>query len=125
DVGYRWLQWDEAIAWGDLDPASVVDWFFNSETHRAVLLSPEVTDIGVGFVSDRNSQWLNYWTVNVASKSAPWAAPAVTPRPMPISAPAQALIINYEPESVASEPVQNSCPTVSDNHYETIPMEGV
>lgn len=125
DAGYRWTQWDETIAWGDLDPASVVDWFFNSETHRAVLLSPEVTDIGVGFVSDRNSQWLNYWTVNVASKSAPWAAPAVTPRPMPISAPAQALTINYEPESVASEPVQNSCPTVSDNRYETIPMEGV
>jgi uncharacterized protein YkwD len=124
DAGYRWTQWDETIAWGDLDAASVVDWFFNSETHRAVLLSPELTDIGVGVVSVRNSQWRNYWTVNIASKPAVWAAPASTPQPLTTSAPSEALINNQEPQNVASEPGQSICPTSSDNRYETIPMEG-
>lgn len=47
----------ENIAMGYPTPASVVDGWMNSEGHRANILNPSFTVIGVGYVADGN-----YWT---------------------------------------------------------------
>ena len=47
----------ENIAMGYPTPGAVVDGWMNSEGHRANILNPSFTVIGVGYVSEGN-----YWT---------------------------------------------------------------
>lgn len=50
----------ENIAWGQKTPEEVMKGWMNSEGHRANILNPKFTKIGVGFYQDANGR--NYWT---------------------------------------------------------------
>lgn len=50
----------ENIAWGQRTPEEVMNGWMNSEGHRANILNPKFTRIGVGFYQNQAGQ--NYWT---------------------------------------------------------------
>ncbi|MFQ5922804.1 MAG: CAP domain-containing protein [Anaerolineales bacterium] len=43
-------------------PESAFTWWMNSAPHRANLLSPNYTDIGIGYIYEPNSQYKGYLT---------------------------------------------------------------
>ena len=53
---YNWSRWGENIAAGQVSPQHVVDAWMNSDGHCANIMSPNFTEIGVGFHE------VNYWT---------------------------------------------------------------
>jgi uncharacterized YkwD family protein len=58
--GIRWSAWGENLASGQKTPESVVAAWMNSEGHRANIMSPDFSRIGVGYVT--NSSGTPYWT---------------------------------------------------------------
>ncbi|HHZ01630.1 MAG TPA: hypothetical protein GX396_01645 [Tissierellia bacterium] len=58
--GIRWSAWGENIAYGQRTPEIVVNAWMNSPGHRANILSPNFSKIGVGYVT--NSNGTPYWT---------------------------------------------------------------
>lgn len=48
------------------DPQTAVEWWMNSTVHRANILNPDVTQIGIGYVYYAYSQYGGYYTVNFA-----------------------------------------------------------
>jgi len=58
--GISWRAWGENIAAGQRTPEIVVDAWMNSPGHRANILSPNFSKIGVGYVT--NSSGRPYWT---------------------------------------------------------------
>jgi uncharacterized YkwD family protein len=58
--GIRWSAWGENIASGQRTPESVVTAWMNSEGHRANIMSPNFSRIGVGYAT--NSSGTPYWT---------------------------------------------------------------
>ena len=60
DAGLSYYTAGENIAEGYSTPERVVDGWMNSPGHRANILNPDVTMIGVGFVND-GSRGGNYW----------------------------------------------------------------
>lgn len=48
------------------DPQTAVTWWMNSAIHRANILNPDVTQIGIGYVYYSDSQYGGYYTVNFA-----------------------------------------------------------
>lgn len=78
----------ENIAAGYASPASVVAAWMASPGHRANILSPLYTHIGVGYVyeaDDTFGPYHHYWTQNMAahepSTATPWASPTATRTP--------------------------------------------
>jgi uncharacterized protein YkwD len=64
-VGYAWHAWGENIAAGQPDAASVMSaWMSSSEGHRANILNPRYTDIGVGLAY--SARGVPYWTQDFA-----------------------------------------------------------
>ena len=61
---YRWSAWGENVAAGAPDAASVVTGWMNSPEHRANVLNPSYTDIGVGLAYSSNGT--PYWTMVLA-----------------------------------------------------------
>ncbi|MBO4813287.1 hypothetical protein J5491_04035 [Candidatus Saccharibacteria bacterium] len=51
-----------AIGNAAVSPATTVALWMSSETHRANILSPEYTNLAVGFVFDPNSTYRTYWS---------------------------------------------------------------
>lgn len=49
----------ENIAWGQRSPQAVMDAWMNSEGHRANIMNPNFTTIGVGYYQNANGT--NYW----------------------------------------------------------------
>ena len=47
---------------GAVTPATVVNMWMNSETHRANILNDKFTRLAVGFVFEPNSQYKTYWS---------------------------------------------------------------
>jgi uncharacterized YkwD family protein len=58
--GIKWSAWGENIASGQRTPEDVVTAWMNSSGHRANILSPNFSRIGVGYVT--NSNGTSYWT---------------------------------------------------------------
>lgn len=58
--GVKWSAWGENIASGQRTPENVVTAWMNSSGHRANILSPNFSRIGVGYVT--NSNGTSYWT---------------------------------------------------------------
>jgi len=58
--GINWSAWGENIASGQRTPEAVVTAWMNSEGHRANILSPNFSKIGVGYAT--NSNGTPYWT---------------------------------------------------------------
>ncbi|NWG07425.1 MAG: hypothetical protein HXY35_12150 [Chloroflexi bacterium] len=62
DAGYDFSTWGENIAAGYTSPSSVVDGWMDSAGHRANILNPNFTEIGVGYVYNEDSMYGHYWT---------------------------------------------------------------
>ena len=79
--GYTgWTNLEENIAAGQTTPAAVVNAWMQSPPHRGNLLSPKVTDTGVGFVYVPGSPYGYYWVQEFGAETAPVAhlvAPAI------------------------------------------------
>lgn len=59
--GYNFRSVNENVAWNQKTPQEVVQAWINSPGHRANLLSPSVTEVGVGFNN-------YYWTLNMGGQ---------------------------------------------------------
>lgn len=59
DHGIRFSGSGENIAWGQISPEKVMEAWMNSEGHRANILNPKFTKIGVGHYQNANGR--NYW----------------------------------------------------------------
>lgn len=55
--GIKWSAWGENIAAGQRTPEEVVNAWMNSEGHRANILSPNFSRIGVGYVNSGRPHW--------------------------------------------------------------------
>ncbi|OAB40601.1 hypothetical protein PMSD_01480 [Paenibacillus macquariensis subsp. defensor] len=61
--GVKWRAYGENIAAGQTTPEEVMRVWMNSPGHRANILDPRFTDIGVGYVAGTaTSQYRTYWT---------------------------------------------------------------
>ncbi|MFJ1709504.1 CAP domain-containing protein [Kitasatospora sp. NPDC088346] len=63
-AGYRWGSWGENIAYGQADPAAVMDAWMHSPGHRANILNCDFKDIGIGVNFGAKGPW---WTQVFAS----------------------------------------------------------
>ena len=63
--GYAWSTWAENVAAGQVDCASVMSAWMGSAGHRANILNPAMTSIGVGAVKGTNG--VIYWTMDFAA----------------------------------------------------------
>jgi uncharacterized protein YkwD len=62
-AGYvDWVDLAENLAGGQPDPESAVKAWMASPAHRAIILSPRVKEIGVGYVFAPGSMYGHYWT---------------------------------------------------------------
>ncbi|WP_342190492.1 CAP domain-containing protein [Paenibacillus macquariensis] len=62
-MGVKWRAYGENIAAGQTTPEEVTRVWMNSPGHRANILDPRFTDIGVGYVAGTaTSQYRTYWT---------------------------------------------------------------
>lgn len=70
-VGYQSNAWGENIAAGYSTPDQVVQGWINSPGHRANMLNPRFTELGVGYYNLTNDtgsiNYTNYWTQDFGS----------------------------------------------------------
>jgi uncharacterized protein YkwD len=68
-TGYLFSAAAENIALGALDPAGVIKIWMESPPHRANILNPEVTDLGIGLSdsNDPDQTILRYWSLSLAA----------------------------------------------------------
>ncbi|WP_336789293.1 CAP domain-containing protein [Paenibacillus sp. MMO-177] len=60
--GVEWTAYGENIAAGQRTPAAVMEAWMNSPGHRANILSPKFTHLGVGYApGTMNSRYRTYW----------------------------------------------------------------
>jgi uncharacterized protein YkwD len=69
--GYPGGYGGEATAWGMEDAIDPVIFWLSSPGHRAIILHPGVSDIGVGFALNYDSPNIWYWTAEFGSLSLP------------------------------------------------------
>ena len=66
EAGYEWSTWGENVAWGYSTPEEVIDGWMNSSGHRANILNPDFTEIGIGYEFLENDtgsvNYNHYWT---------------------------------------------------------------
>ncbi|OUD12521.1 hypothetical protein TPSD3_15635 [Thioflexithrix psekupsensis] len=55
-TGYQYSRAGENVAAGQTSPAEVMNSWMNSEGHRANILTPEFTELGVGYALNNNAQ---------------------------------------------------------------------
>jgi uncharacterized protein YkwD/PKD repeat protein len=60
--GYRGGYAGEATAWGFVDPRLAVEFWINSDSHRALLLNRLGSEVGVGYVEDYATANVWHWT---------------------------------------------------------------
>ena len=69
-AGYKYSYVSENIYAGDPafggDAQGAFDWWMNSKIHRDNILSPKITQIGIGFASSTNAQFKGRYTLNFA-----------------------------------------------------------
>ena len=62
DNNYSYRAVGENIAAGQATPAAVVDGWMHSEGHRANIMNPDYTKIGVGYYYSASADYRHYWT---------------------------------------------------------------
>ncbi|MBR5914616.1 MAG: hypothetical protein IKZ58_09715 [Selenomonadaceae bacterium] len=62
DLGYSYLTAAENIAAGQTSTEEVMNAWMNSTGHRANILNSKVTELGIGFAYDSDSDYKYYWT---------------------------------------------------------------
>ena len=60
DRGIRYYNAGENIAWGQQSPEEVMQAWMNSEGHRANILNPKFTKLGIGHTTDAAGR--QYWS---------------------------------------------------------------
>jgi len=83
--GYQWTMVGENIAAGYTSPASVVQAWMDSPTHRENILNPGFKDLGAGYAYNSSSTYRHYWTLDLARRSGQSAAASMS-RPEPLAA---------------------------------------
>lgn len=85
-AGYSGGYGGEATAWGMSDPIDPVQYWLTSPSHRAILLNPAVTEVGIGYTVNFDSPNVWYWTAEFASIDLPIvnASPPVAPTVVPV-----------------------------------------
>ena len=68
-AGYQARAWGENISWGQKDSAGALATWMNSPPHKANLLNPEFTEIGVGIATD--TQGRKYYVQVFAAPARP------------------------------------------------------
>jgi uncharacterized protein YkwD len=63
DEGYRGLPYGENIAAGSATAEATVQQWLGSPGHCSLMMSGEVSDIGVGYAFGPSSTWGHYWTL--------------------------------------------------------------
>jgi uncharacterized protein YkwD len=69
-AGYAYSWWGENVAAGYDTPADVMVAWMNSPTHRDNILSPNFTEIGIGYVNNPNdttNYWYTYWAMSLGA----------------------------------------------------------
>jgi uncharacterized protein YkwD len=66
-VGFSWSAWGENVAAGQTTSQQVMEAWMNSPGHRANILKPTFTNIGVAAVKGANG--VVYWTMDLATPS--------------------------------------------------------
>lgn len=61
-TGYKYSMLGENVASGQSTPELVIDSWMNSSGHRANILNPEFTELGVGYALNDNTLRKHYWT---------------------------------------------------------------
>ncbi len=64
-AGYAWRTWGENVAYGFNDCAAVIKAWMNSAGHRANMLNPAFTNIGIAVAIGSNGY--KYWTMDLAA----------------------------------------------------------
>jgi hypothetical protein len=59
----------EATAWGFADPRQAVEFWVNSPSHRAIILNPNATHVGLGYTVDYTAPSVWYWTAEFGNAS--------------------------------------------------------
>lgn len=59
--GYTWTALGENIAWGQPSPDAVMAAWLASEGHCNNIMSPNYTQLGVGYVASPGSKFTHYW----------------------------------------------------------------
>jgi uncharacterized protein YkwD len=111
-AGYSWRTYGENVAAGYSTAQSVMDGWMNSSGHRANILNPAFTEIGVAVRENPNSTYRFYWTMVLAAPSGTNPTPVpptATPRPatatpQPTSAPATATVPPTSAPATATVP---------------------
>jgi uncharacterized protein YkwD len=70
-AGYTGGYGGEATAWGMSDPIEPVRFWLTSPSHRAIILNPAVSEVGVGYSANFSSPNVWYWTAEFASLNLP------------------------------------------------------
>ena len=79
-AGYAPVAFGEVVAWGwQGEVAPALEWWLNSPAHVGYVLSPEYTEIGVGYATGLGP-WGHYWAVDFG-RPATVAPPPPPPRP--------------------------------------------
>ena len=65
NAGYVWRTWGENVAYGQADCAAVIAAWMASAGHRANILNPAFTDIGIAVAIGSNGY--KYWTMDLAA----------------------------------------------------------
>jgi uncharacterized protein YkwD len=55
-AGYSWQSFGENLALGQSSPAEAVRSWMDSRSHRSNIVSPEFTELGVGYAIDRTGR---------------------------------------------------------------------
>ena len=101
DAGYTgWTGLAENIAGGNLTPEAVVAAWMTSPGHRANILNPAFTEVGVGRAT--GGRYGVYWTQVFGARPAPALPPAVDLEPP------------NEPQTLAPEAVDTAAPETVD-----------
>jgi hypothetical protein len=103
-AGYsNWIYIEENIAAGQATVTDVVNAWMKSPSHRENILSPKVTETGVGYVSVAGSPYTHYWVQEFGTRGAPAVRAAPTKPPTKAAA---------TPTTSAPPPVAVATPTV-------------
>ncbi|NJN66796.1 MAG: VWA domain-containing protein [Chloroflexaceae bacterium] len=135
-AGYTWSSSAENIASGQASPDEVVASWMNSPGHRANLLSPDLREIGVGYVLDENDTHrcgdlpcLHYWTQDFGSRSEVYPL-VINGEAMVTTTPQVSLALHGEPWSQEmrlrneNEPFTAWEPFQSTYSWQLVPGEG-
>ena len=124
--GYQYSTTGENIAAGQTTPAQVVEGWMNSPGHRANILNPNYTEIGVGYEYLQNDtgsvNYNHYWT-QVFGTPLNNNSAGSTPTPTPKPTPTQPEPVEIEVEAV--EEVSKPTPTPSQPEPVEIEVEAV